>query len=93
METTMKHVQNFILLILLISVLPCFGIHPDAGKYGYQFLNVQSDPAMVAMGGRGVHSLKDQTAFILQPAISVLQSHQNLGASYMMWLDDSVYNQ
>ncbi|HAN40915.1 MAG TPA: hypothetical protein DCQ12_03215 [Candidatus Cloacimonas sp.] len=79
---------------MLISVaLSCFALHPEAGKYSYQFLNVHSDPAMIAMGGRGVHALMDKSAFSLQPAIGAVKAHQNLGVSYMSWLDDSAYNQ
>lgn len=86
--------SKIISVAMLLSVaLSCFALHPNAGEYGYQFLNVHGDPAMMAMGGRGVHALMDKSAFSLQPGIGAVKAHQNLGASYMTWLDDSAQNQ
>lgn len=89
----MKLFRIISLTILLNIALSCYAIHPEAGKYSYKFLDVHSDPAMMALGGRGVHALMDKSAFTLQPAVAAVKSHQNVGVSYMAWLDDSAYNQ
>ena len=89
----MKLSKIISMAMLLCLALSCFALHPDAGEYSYQFLNIHSDPAMVAMGGRGVHALMDKSAFTLQPAIGAVKAHQNVGVSYMTWLDDSSCNQ
>lgn len=93
MENTMKLSKIIFLAMLLSVATSCFALHPHAGEYSYQFLNVHSDPAMMALGGRGVHSQTSQAAFALQPASGGLKPHQSLGVSYTSWLDDGAYNQ
>ncbi|MGI6198569.1 MAG: PorV/PorQ family protein [Candidatus Cloacimonadaceae bacterium] len=89
----MKLSKIIFLAMLLGVAVSCFALHPDAGEYSYQFLNVQGDPAMMALGGRGVHSLMTEAAFSLQPAIGAVKTHQSVGVSYTAWLDDSSFNQ
>ena len=89
----MKLSEILFLAMLLSVATGCFALHSHAGEYSYQFLNVHSDPAMMALGGRGVHSQTTQSGFSLQPAIGVMKTHQSLGVSYTSWLDDSAYNQ
>jgi len=83
------------IIILALGGLTLLGaeIHPEAGFYGYKFLNISSDPVALALGGRGIHASMDQGAFMRQPAVGSVNSHRGLGASHSAWLDDTSYNQ
>lgn len=79
--------------LLLMGVTPAKAeIHPNAGTYGFQFLNISSDPVSMALGGRGIHSSMDHAAFMRQPAVGSVNSHRSLGASHSPWLDDTTFN-
>lgn len=88
----MKNSLTLMVLILMAVSALSAEIHPEAGFYGYKFLNVSSDPVNLALGGRGIHASMDNSAFLRQPAIGSVNSHRTLGASYMAWLDDTGYN-
>ena len=87
--------KNLLLTIVLalaaFSALPA-GIHGHAGEYGYQFLDVSSNPVALGLAGRGIGSGSDLAAFLRQPAASALSSHRALGASHMLWLEDTAAN-
>ncbi|MCB5247032.1 MAG: PorV/PorQ family protein [Candidatus Cloacimonetes bacterium] len=87
--------KNTLLIMILalaaFSALPA-GIHNNAGQYGYQFLDVSTNPVSLALGGRGIGSGSDLSAFLRQPAASALSSHRALGASHMLWLADTAAN-
>ncbi len=80
-----------ILLLSALGTLPA-GIHDNAGQYGYQFLDVSTNPVSLALAGRGVGSGSDLSSFLRQPASSVLNSHRSLGASHLIWLEDTSLN-
>lgn len=87
--------KNTLLIMILalaaFSALPA-GIHNNAGQYGYQFLDVSTNPVSLALAGRGIGSGSDLSAFLRQPAASALSSHRALGASHMLWLADTAAN-
>ena len=87
--------KNLLLTIVLalaaFSALPA-GIHGHAGEYGYQFLDVSSNPVALGLAGRGIGSGSDLAPFLRQPAASALSSHRALGASHMLWLEDTAAN-
>lgn len=68
------------------------GIPDNAGQYGYQFLDVSTNPVALALAGRGIHSPNALASFIHQPASGALNAHRSLGASYTAWLADINYN-
>ena len=88
----MKLSKALSILLLCGWAILSAGIHDNAGSYGYQFLNISSDPVNLALGGRGIHASMDHNAFARQPAIGSVNSHRTLGASYLAWLDDTGYN-
>ncbi len=88
----MKMYKLVLALLMLSATLLGADLHPDAGSYGFQFLNISSDPVSMALGGRGIHATMDQSAFIRQPAVGSVNSHRALGASHSPWLDDTSYN-
>lgn len=81
-----------LILILGLALSLGAGIHEDAGTYGYQFLNISTNPVALALAGRGIHGGQDLAAFINQPAIGAIQSHRSLGISHTAWIDDTKYN-
>ena len=88
------NMNRYILTFLLLSAtLLGADLHPEAGTYGFQFLNISSDPVSMALGGRGIHATMDRAAFIRQPAVGTVNSHRSLGASHSPWLDDTTFNQ
>lgn len=88
----MKNTLLIILLALVASTALTAGIHPNAGQYGYQFLDVSSNPVSLGLAGRGIGSGSDLTAFLRQPAASALSNHRALGANHMFWLEDTACN-
>lgn len=87
----MKH--NLILLVptlLAIGMLSA-GTHPDAGNYGYKFLNISTSPIGLALGGHGIQAGESNAAFLSQPAIGAMQSHRTLEVSHTMWLEDTKF--
>lgn len=68
------------------------GIPDNAGQYGYQFLDVSTNPVALALAGRGIHSPNAAASFIHQPASGALNAHRSMGASYTAWLADINYN-
>ncbi len=88
----MKDILLIIVLVLAaLSALPA-GIHDNLGAYGYQFLDVSSNPVALGLAGRGIGSGSDLAAFLRQPSASALSSHRALGASHMLWLEDTAAN-
>lgn len=79
-------------LYLLSLVLLTAGIPDNAGEYGYQFLDISTNPVALALAGRGIHSGNALASFIYQPASGVIQAHRTVGASYTAWLDETSYN-
>ncbi len=87
--------KNTLLIIVLalaaLSSLPA-GIPDNTGQYGYQFLDVSTNPISLALAGRGVGGGSDLTGWLRQPAASAAASHRSLGVSHMIWLEDTVTN-
>ena len=80
-------------LTLALALMPLSaGIHPNAGEYGYQFLDISTNPVALALAGRGIHAGAELASFIRQPASAVLESHRSLGVSHSLWLADTKYN-
>jgi hypothetical protein len=82
-----------IILLALAAILPVSAEIPDnAGEYGYQFLDVSTNPISLALAGRGIISGNELASFLRQPASPVKESHRSLGVSHSMWIGDTSYN-
>lgn len=83
-------------LFLTAILLSCFtlgaDIHANAGEYGYQFLDISTNPVALALAGRGISAGANLASFVRQPASAVLESHRSLGVSHSLWLGDTKYN-
>ncbi len=64
-------------------------IHENAGQYGYQFLDISTNPVSLALAGRGIYSGGQLASFLRQPASAVQESHRSLGVSHSLWLADT----
>lgn len=84
------------LLILTASLLGLAllgaGVHDNAGEYGYQFLDIASNPVALALAGRGVHSEYALASYLSQPASSAPEARRSLGIGHTAWLDDTTFN-
>ncbi len=78
--------------ILLSCATLIADINDNAGEYGYQFLDISTNPVALALAGRGIHSGSELASFVRQPASAVLESHRSLGISHTAWLDDTKFN-
>ncbi|MBW6514522.1 MAG: PorV/PorQ family protein [Candidatus Syntrophosphaera sp.] len=88
MKTTLLTLNLLLLALMPLSA----GIHPNAGEYGYQFLDISTNPVALALAGRGIHAGTELASFVRQPASSALESHRSLGVSHSLWLADTKYN-
>ena len=87
----MKHILTTLCLIL-ISVMSFASISENAGTYGYKFLNVPCGPGALSLAGRGVFSMDNSSAFILQPAVSCMNNQRLLSITHNLWLADTQAN-
>ena len=76
-------------LIMLFSVFLNADIHHNAGKYGYQFLDISTNPVSLSLAGRGISSSSELASFLRQPASSTIEAHKSIGASHIIWLADT----
>ncbi len=88
----MKNILITIIVTMAALTALSAGIHPNAGQYGYQFLDIGSNPVSLALAGRAIGSGADLSSFLRQPAASALNSHKALGASHQLWLEDTTFN-
>ena len=88
---TKKLLLTIIVALAALSALPA-GINIHAGEFGYQFLDISSNPIAMSLAGRGIGSGSDLAAFLRQPSASALSSHRALGASHVRWLEDTAAN-
>ncbi|HOZ00472.1 MAG TPA: PorV/PorQ family protein [Candidatus Syntrophosphaera sp.] len=83
---------GLILTAFLLALAPLAAqIHDNAGEYGYQFLDISTNPVAMALAGRGIGSGSTIASFIRQPASAVRESHRSLGASHTFWLADTKF--
>ena len=84
---------SFALLAALMGIMTLTaGIHDNAGQYGYQFLDISTNPVALALAGRGIQGGADQASYLRQPASGLLESHRSLGVSHSLWLADTKFN-
>lgn len=83
-------------IIFLLASLAAFTlqaeVHAHAGEYGYQFLNIPASPVSMALAGRGIHSSASNSAWLVQPAASCLQSGKSAAIAHSMWIADTAYS-
>ncbi len=83
------------IIILLIAGLAwtlMADVHSEAGKYGYQFLNIPLSPVSMALAGRGIHYDSNHTSWLWQPASAVVDRDKSLSASHSTWIGDTAYS-
>lgn len=88
----MKHIYIALAVTILTLGVLAADINDNAGSYGYQFLDISTNPVSLALAGRGIYSGADLAAYIRQPAAATINAHQSLGVSHSMWLGDTKYN-
>ena len=85
----MRKTALILSLIMLFSVFLNADIHHNAGKYGYQFLDISTNPISLSLAGRGISSSSQLSSFLRQPASSTIEAHRSIGASHIIWLADT----
>ncbi len=80
------------LLILGLACVLLADVHADAGKYGYQFLNIPPNPVSMALAGRGIHYDSNHTNWLWQPASAAVDRDKSLSASHSTWIGDTAYS-
>lgn len=81
------------LIALLIMATALFADIPEnAGEYGYQFLDISTNPVSLALSGRGIAAGGQLASFVRQPSSGALESHRAIGISRSLWLADTKYN-
>ncbi|MDY0325373.1 MAG: PorV/PorQ family protein [Candidatus Cloacimonadaceae bacterium] len=86
--------KRYIIILLTIGLAWALmaDVHSDAGKYGYQFLNVPVSPVSLALAGRGIHYESNHTSWLWQPASAVVERDKSLSASHSAWIGDTAYS-
>jgi|GEM_PF-201846 len=102
----LKALKSKVVVLLLLSVIISIYLgdltssgylmageapHNEAGKYGFQFLQIPVNPVSIAMAGRAVHAKSNPMAWVFQPAAGVLDEGRSISASHTFWLDDTSY--
>ena len=85
----MRKTALILSIIMLFSVFLNADIHHNAGKYGYQFLDISTNPISLSLAGRGISSSSQLSSFLRQPASSTIEVHRSIGASHIIWLADT----
>ncbi|MCB5261268.1 MAG: PorV/PorQ family protein [Candidatus Cloacimonetes bacterium] len=67
-------------------------VHPEAGNYGYQFLNIPINPVSMALAGRGIHYDSNHGDWLWQPASAAVNRDKSLSASHSAWIGDTAYS-
>ncbi len=91
----MKYFYNALMIVIILLLTGgklCAESNSLAGNYGYKFLAVPYGPVSLALGGRGVHSADNVSAFIIQPAAACEYDQRVLGLSHTAWLVDTQAN-
>lgn len=90
--------KNYTLSIMLVIILLLAGgvlsadSNSRAGRYGYKFLTVPYGPVSLALGGRGVQSADNVSAFIIQPAALCEYDNRAISLAHTAWLVDTQAN-
>ena len=86
--------KRYIIILLTIGLAWALmaDVHSDAGKYGYQFLNVPVSPVSLALAGRGIHYESNHTSWLWQPASAVVERDKSISASHSIWIGDTAYS-
>ncbi|OQB06897.1 MAG: hypothetical protein BWY18_00628 [Candidatus Cloacimonetes bacterium ADurb.Bin211] len=85
----MRKTALILSIVMLFSVFLNADIHHNAGKYGYQFLDISTNPISLSLAGRGISSSSQLSSFLRQPASSTIEAHRSIGASHIIWLADT----
>ncbi|MDY0111563.1 MAG: PorV/PorQ family protein [Candidatus Syntrophosphaera sp.] len=88
-EFSVRKTALILSLIMLFSVFLNADIHHNAGKYGYQFLDISTNPVSLALAGRGIQSSSMLASFLHQPSSSTINAHRTIGAGHIIWLADT----
>ena len=88
-EFSVRKTALILSIVMLFSVFLNADIHHNAGKYGYQFLDISTNPISLSLAGRGISSSSQLSSFLRQPASSTIEAHRSIGASHIIWLADT----
>lgn len=79
-----------LILILLITLVATLNAqHDNAGKYGFQILEIGTSPAMSGMADTGSLFSNDALNFISNPAAGLFNKSKIVTASQSFWLADT----
>lgn len=81
------------LALLLLPLVAMAEISPDAGAYGFQFLQIPVNPIASALGGTGIYADNYAGAFLNNPAANVLESNRSISVNHSLWLVDTSCSQ
>lgn len=80
---------KIILLVLITVVATLNAQHDNAGKYGFQILELNSSPAMSGMGDTGAFVTNDALNFMNNPTAGLFNSSRLITVSQNFWLADT----
>lgn len=83
----------YVMLLLLIIPITGFAINPNAGEYGFQFLQIPANPVSAALAGNGIYQTNFPGAFIHNPAANLSDERFSLSVQHSLWLVDTNYSQ
>lgn len=83
--------MRYILIIMVLAMLPITmtAINPNAGEYGFQFLQIPISPVASALGGTGIYATGYAGAYIFNPAANLLEERFSLSLQHNLWLVDT----
>jgi len=64
-------------------------INPNAGEYGFQFLQIPISPVATALAGNGIYANAYSGAFIFNPAANLMDERFSLSMQHTLWLVDT----
>lgn len=87
--------MRYIIPIMLLALLPfaMAAINPNAGEYGFQFLQIPANPVTAALAGTGIYGSNYAGAFMYNPAANLMDERFSLSVQHTLWLVDTNYSQ
>jgi hypothetical protein len=87
--------MRYLVFVVLFVLLPLAvaAINPNAGEYGFQFLQIPISPNATALAGNGIYANAYPGAFILNPAANLIDERFSLSVQHNLWLVDTSCSQ
>lgn len=87
--------MRYIVPLMLLALLPfaLAAVNPNAGEYGFQFLQIPANPVAAALAGTGIYGSNFAGAFMHNPAANLMDERFSLSVQHTLWLVDTSYSQ